>query len=50
LMEKGPGSIGETLCGDGETFPHLDGRSVVIDSEKDETPLCCCCAHGAVNL
>ncbi len=49
LVEEAEGGVGEALGGDSEALAHLDRRGVVVDSEKDETPLCRC-AHGAANL
>ncbi|MCU1252314.1 MAG: hypothetical protein JWQ49_5343 [Edaphobacter sp.] len=39
LVEEGAGGVGEAGGGDGETLADLDGGGVVVDAEKDETPL-----------
>lgn len=52
-MEEGAGGVGEAGGGDGEALANLDGRSVVVDAEEDETSLHgggLGRTHGVVNL
>jgi hypothetical protein len=49
LVKEGAGGVGEAGGRDGKALSNLDGRSVVVNAEQDETPLCIR-AHGAVNL